>query len=190
MYCCNGGDKSMKGLKKARAITVCAAFTALITVCAWISVPTTPPFTMQSFAVLLTGALLPIRHALAAYSAYLLLGAVGLPVFSTFTGGIGIFLGPTGGYLLGFFAVLVVTRFVVSRFGHTTRSLIAAFLAGSVLLYVLAAVYYSAVYLGRFDLASVTAAFGVCVLPFVVFDLIKLAAAVAVARRLERMIVL
>lgn len=180
----------MKNSRRALGVSFCAAFCALTAVCAWISIPTTPPFTMQSFAVLLTAALLPMKHALSAYFAYIFLGAVGLPVFSSFTGGIGTFVGPTGGYLFGFFLTIIVTRLVISRFGRGKASMTAAFLLGTAALYIFAAVYYSAVYLGKLELSSVIGAFTLCVLPFVPFDMIKLILAVVLARRLERVVLI
>ena len=78
---------------------VCAA---LMAVCSWISIPATVPFTLQTFAVFCTLGLLGGRRGTAAILVYLLLGALGVPVFAGFSGGIGILFGTTGGYLLGF----------------------------------------------------------------------------------------
>ena len=75
---------------------------ALIAVCSWISIPTTVPFTMQTFAVCLVSALLGTRRGFLAVVCYLLLGAAGAPVFAGFKGGLGALLGVTGGYLVGF----------------------------------------------------------------------------------------
>ena len=74
----------------------------LIALCSWISVPATVPFTLQTFAVLLVCDLLGGRWGLVSVLLYLLLGAVGFPVFSGFSGGLGHLLGMTGGYILGF----------------------------------------------------------------------------------------
>lgn len=180
----------MKTKIRARRIAFCSVFTALLAVCAWISIPSTPPFTLQSFAVLLTAAILPLDCALAAYSAYFFLGILGFPVFSSFTGGISVLVGPTGGYLIGFFLTVIVVRFVISHFGFDKRSLTVAFLLGNVALYVFAAMYYSALCIGSVSASAVLGAFSVCVLPFIPFDIIKLAAALAIAPRLERLVVI
>ncbi len=178
----------MKKRKSAERITLCAAFVALLVICAMISVPSSPPFTMQSFAVFLTAALLPLGYSLSAYLAYLCLGALGLPVFSSFTGGLGSFVGPTGGYLFGFTLSIAAVRLVVSRFGLKKLSLACAFALGSAVLYITAALYYSAVSLGSVSISSVAGAFMVCVLPFIPFDVVKLVMAAALARRLERQV--
>jgi peptide/nickel transport system permease protein len=80
-----------------------------MTLCAWMSVTVGQmAFTMQTFGVFLTVLLLGGGSGTAACCVYLLLGALGLPVFSGFQGGIGVLLGPTGGYLFGFLATALI----------------------------------------------------------------------------------
>ena len=79
-----------------------ALMAVIITICSWISIPGPVPFTLQTFAVFTALLLLGTRDGLISIVVYLLLGAVGVPVFSGFSGGIGHLLGPTGGYLIGF----------------------------------------------------------------------------------------
>ena len=76
--------------------------TALIAVCAWITIPFTIPFTMQTFGVFITLRLLGGRRGTVAIGLYILLGIAGVPVFSGFGAGIGVLAGPTGGYIAGF----------------------------------------------------------------------------------------
>lgn len=86
-----------------RQMTRCALFAALTAVCAWTGIPLGDTvFTLQTLAVFLTLGLLGGKWGTVSILCYLLLGAVGVPVFSGFRGGIGMLLGPTGGYLLGF----------------------------------------------------------------------------------------
>ena len=91
-----------------RSLTHIAACAALTAVCAWIAIPTQPPFTLQTLGVFLSVGLLGGRRGAAAVGLYLLVGAAGLPVFAGFTGGAGVLLGATGGYLAGFLASAVV----------------------------------------------------------------------------------
>jgi biotin transport system substrate-specific component len=96
-------------ISHAHTISRCALLAALNCLCAWIAVPLPPiGFTMQSFSVVLTLLFLGGRLGTVTIGVYLLLGAVGLPVFSGFRGGPGILLGATGGFLLGFFAMGLV----------------------------------------------------------------------------------
>ena len=90
---------------KTRDLTLIAVFAAVIAVCAWISIPAAVPFTLQTLGIFLAVGLLGGRRGTISVGVYLLLGAVGAPVFSGFNGGIGYLLGATGGYLLGFLAM-------------------------------------------------------------------------------------
>ena len=80
-------------------VALCAV---LMAVCSWINIPSAIPFTLQTFAIFYTLGLIGGKRGTAAIVVYLLLGALGLPVFAGFSGGIGILLGITGGYMLGF----------------------------------------------------------------------------------------
>lgn len=84
-------------------------FAATIVLAAWVRIPLPAiPFTLQSFVTLLVGYFLPWPHAVGTVGLYLGLGLLGLPVFAKGAGGLGAFLAPTGGFLLGFlFQVLV-----------------------------------------------------------------------------------
>lgn len=87
-------------------------FAVVIAICSWISIPTVVPFTLQTFAVFLAVAVLGGKRGTLAVIVYVLLGAVGLPVFSGFKGGIGVLLNTTGGYIIGFvFSALVMWAF-------------------------------------------------------------------------------
>ena len=79
-----------------------AVFAVLIAICSWISIPTTVPFTLQTFAVFLAVGVLGGKRGSLSVLIYILLGAVGIPVFAGFSGGFGVLLGQTGGYIVGF----------------------------------------------------------------------------------------
>ena len=88
-----------------------ALFAVLMAVCAWITVPLPKPlvqFTLQTFAMFMALTTLGGRRGLYAMVVYLLLGAVGVPVFSGFRGGLGVLLDTTGGYIIGFAAAALV----------------------------------------------------------------------------------
>lgn len=103
----------------AKQISLCGLFAALMTLCAWISLPVfDTAVTLQSFALVLALLLLGGKGATAAVTAYLLLGAVGAPVFSGFQGGLGALLGPTGGYLWGFGAGCLAYWAFTAAFGE------------------------------------------------------------------------
>lgn len=87
-----------------RDLVYIALMSAIIAVLAQFSIPmpTGTLLTLQTFAVALCGSILGTKKGLAAVGIYLLLGAVGLPVFASFRGGLGILAGVTGGFLIGF----------------------------------------------------------------------------------------
>ncbi len=95
---------------KIKTMAISALFTAIIAATAWISVPT--PFginlTLQTFGVCLAAFCLDTRAGLASVAAYIAIGVAGLPVFSSFTGGIGVLLGASGGFLWGFLPTAVL----------------------------------------------------------------------------------
>ena len=162
-------------------VALMAAFTA---VAAQIAIPIEPvPFTLQPLAVFLTGFLLGPRHGALAMGIYLLVGAIGVPVFSGFRGGLGVFFGDTGGYLLAYPLAAALAGLAAGALAKAPRrrALVVGSLwgsAGLVVIYALGATWL-AVLTGLSPIAAVVAG----VLPFAPFDLIKvgLAALVAVA---------
>ena len=90
-------------MKKTKLITLCALFAALCAILSWISIPTPfAPITLQVFMVAFCGFALGSKAGTATVITYLLLGALGIPVFSSMQGGIGVLLSATGGFLLSF----------------------------------------------------------------------------------------
>ena len=172
---------------QTRSVAFCGLCVAIMAVSAWITVPLGPvPFTLQIFAMVFAILVLPPKEAVASIAIYLLMGAVGIPVFSSMRGGIGVIAGPTGGFLWGYLVgVLVVVAFLklVERVG-VERSARIDFAAAFLFL----AVCYLT---GWMQLATVAqmglaAAFATAIAPFIIVDAIKIAAAVAVARAVRK----
>lgn len=134
------------------------------------------PITGQTFAVLLTGALLGSRLGAAAVIAYLIEGAIGLPFFAGGAAGLARFLGPTGGYLVAFPAAAFVTgAFAEHGWDKKYPTAVAAMAIGSVVIFLGGWTWYSLL----MNTAPV-AAFKIAVLPYLVGDVIKIALAAAV----------
>ena len=95
--------------KRITEIAVCSLFTAIICILAQIVIftPFGVPFTLQIFAVSLGGYILGAKKSIYSVLVYILLGVVGIPVFSGFKGGIQHLFGTTGGFIFGFLAVAV-----------------------------------------------------------------------------------
>ena len=102
-----------------------ALFAVLMAVCAWITLPLPKPlvqFTMQTFAMFMALTVLGGRRGLYAMLVYLLLGAVGIPVFSGFRGGIGVLLDTTGGYIIGFVGAALLYWLLTAKLVSMTDS--------------------------------------------------------------------
>ena len=155
---------------------------ALITVCAWITVPFTVPFTMQLFGVFFSLVLLGGRDGMLAVAVYLLLGAIGIPVFSGGAGGFSVLIGMTGGYLWGMLLIGAVYRIGMKLLPKSLWTEIALLLFGLVLCYLLGTVWFSTLTLDRGFVSSLL----VCVVPFLLPDLLKLALAVVLGRKLRQ----
>ena len=98
-----------------------ALFTSIMIVCAFITIPFAIPFTLQTFALFTIIGILGTKRAFISVLLYLLLGAVGLPVFSGFRGGIGHLFGATGGYLLGFLLTTLISGFLMKFFSKKKK---------------------------------------------------------------------
>ena len=140
--------------------------------CAQITVWTVPvPITMQTFGVLVVGAVYGWRLGLATVAAYLVEGAIGLPFFAGMTGGLAILFGPTGGYLFGFVAAAAMVGWLAERgWDRNILTMALAMLIGNVVLYVPGIVWLS-------NFTGWEKVFDYGLYPFVIGDAVKLAAA-------------
>ncbi len=162
---------------------VCAA---LMAVCSWISIPATVPFTLQTFAVFCTLGLLGGRRGTVAILVYLLLGALGVPVFAGFSGGIGILVGTTGGYLLGFILMGLV-YWIGERLSRDSRGIrIVSMILGLLLCYAFGTAWFMLVYARQSGAIALGTALAWCVVPFLLPDLVKLALALLLSDRLRK----
>ena len=176
-----GTKKSFSALKMAY-ISLGAV---LIALCSWISVPATVPFTLQTFAVLLVCDLLGGRWGLVSVLLYLLLGAVGLPVFAGFKGGLGSLMGVTGGYLLGFVFSALAVGLITKFFGRSFPVLIVSMVLGLVLCYAFGSAWFQILYIRTKGAITTGAVLSACVIPYLIPDAIKIALAAVLGRRLQ-----
>lgn len=164
-------------LDSTRSAGLVIVFSLFTAACAQFAIHLGPiPITGQTFAVLLTGALLGSRLGAAAIIAYLIEGAVGLPFFAGVSGGIVRFFGPTGGYLVAFPAAAFITgAFAEHGWDKRYPTAVAAMTIGSAVVFLGGWTWYSLV-----TNTSLTVAFKLAVLPFLPGDVIKIALAAAV----------
>lgn len=159
-------------------MTLSSLFAALLAVCAWLSIPVSDiGITLQTFGMFLALLLLGGRWGTVSIGIYLLLGAIGLPVFSGFRGGFGALLGVTGGFLWGF----LFSGFVYWALERRGKGL--ALAAGLAVCYLCGCLWFQT-YAGG-GMGFIIAR---CVLPYLVPDILKLTLAYSLSRRLSKVI--
>ena len=172
--------------QRTRDLVYCAVSAAIIAVCAWITIPATVPFTMHMFGIFTVLGLLGGRRGTIAIVVYLLMGAVGLPVFAGFSGGFGILLGTTGGYLVSYVLVGLLYWLLTARFGTSTPVVAITMVLGLAVCYAFGTAWFMIVYARTSGAVGLVTALGWCVFPFIVPDLVKIAMAIALSRVLRR----
>ena len=175
----------MHSTSKTLNLVYIAVATVIIAVCSWISIPTLIPFTMQTFAVFFVLSYFGGKRGTAAIVVYLILGLIGIPVFSNFTGGIGVLFGTTGGYIIGFVFIGLIYWLATQIWGRKLIIEIFALLVGLAVLYMFGTIWYIKVYASKTGTIGFLTAFTWCVLPFILPDLLKLGLALLLARRIS-----
>ena len=155
----NTKPDNLRHTSAAYDVVYAALFAVLIAICSWISIPATVPFTLQTMGVFLAVSILGGRRGTLSVLVYILLGAVGLPVFAGFTGGIGILLG----------------------------SLAISMLIGLAICYAFGTVWFMVVYTRGNGPVSLAAVLGWCVIPFLLPDLIKIAIALLIGPKIRKL---
>ena len=179
--------KTKKGTMNTAEMARIAVSAVIIAICAWITVPLGAiPFTLQTFGFFLVTVVLGWRNGLFAILLYLLLGAVGVPVFSGMKGGIGVLFGTTGGYLIAAVAVPLLYGLLTRVFGRKPVPEAAGLFLGDVVVFVFGTVWFIIVYSSSKGAVTVADALAWCVVPFIVPDLVKLAAALVIGERIRK----
>lgn len=161
---------------RAQVLAYSGTFIALIAAGSWISIPLPPvPLTLQTLFVLLAGVVMQ-RYAIIPVGLYVLLGAANLPVFHNGMAGLGVLLGPTGGFLLGFIPAALIVGLAYERQSAKIRVL--GLIAGTGAIYL-----FGVVWLAYSASLSLPQAVLLGVAPFVVGDVVKAAAAYAIGKR-------
>ena len=154
---------------KTYEIVMTAIMTAVICILAPMSIPIgVVPISLTNFAVFLALYLLGWKNGTLSCIVYVLIGALGLPVFSGFSGGLGKLLGPTGGYIIGFIPMAVIAGLAIDKFGSRIIHFI-ALVTGTAVCYAFGTAWFCVV----MD-SEVVAALGTCVFPFIPFDIAKM----------------
>ena len=182
---------------KTYSIVLIAVSAALITICSWISVTIGPvPFTLQTMAVFAVLMIIGGTRGSIAVVIYLLLGLIGVPVFAGFKGGPASFLGPTGGFLIGFAAAsliwLLLEKLFKDKFSTSAAKRIlfggiSAVICEAVM-YTIGVIWFMFVYGQQTGPIGLSAVLAMCVLPFIIPDIVKIVFAVIIGERVAKII--
>lgn len=163
-----------------------ALFAALTAICSMILIPlpfTPVPINLATLSVFLAGGLLGSKGGAISQIVYVILGAIGLPVFAGFNGGFGVITGPTGGYIIGYVAAAWLTGFMIEKLGQGYYKSIISMIIGLAACYTLGTLWF--MYITSTGLA---AALMMCVVPFLIGDGIKIAAGSILVKKLRHQI--
>ena len=180
--------EAVRQRSKTYDLVYVSIFVVLIAICSWISIPFTVPVTLQTFGVFIAVGLLGGKRGTLAVLVYILMGAIGIPVFSGFTGGIGILAGTTGGYIAGFLFSALIMWGMEKLFGRSTLVLAGSMVLGLLVCYAVGTLWFMAVYAASSGAVGILTVLGWCVFPFIIPDIAKIVLALILTKRLSGVI--
>ncbi len=181
-----GTSVSRNQHQKIVAMVQIALFAAIMAVCSWIQIPMTVPFTLQTFAIFCALGTLGGKSGSISVLVYIVLGAVGVPVFAGFSGGMGVLMGTTGGYIIGFLFTALLYWAITHFFGEKLPVMIIAMVLGLLVCYAFGTAWFMIVYANANGAVGLITALGWCVFPFIIPDLVKIALAILIAKRIPK----
>lgn len=142
------------------------------------------PISLQVIAICLSAYVLGAKKGTLAVLVYILLGAIGLPVFSGFTGGAGKVLGPTGGYIIGFIFMAFISGLFVEKYGiNKVYMQVVGLVLGLMVCYLFGTIWFVAVNTKGIDFGS---ALVICVYPFIPFDVLKIMISIILGNAIKK----
>ena len=160
--------------EKIKNIIITGMNVCILTVCSWIKFPLLVPITLQTLGVFLISGIFNFKISFTSLIIYIILGMLGLPVFSSLEGGLGVVLGPTGGYILSFIFVPIIIavcrKFLKGK--EFIRCGLSLFFS-QLLIYLMGTLWFVLVYLKEGEQYFFTALL-TTVVPFLIFDMIKI----------------
>lgn len=183
-------SKEVKSNNKFKTIDMIyvALGSAILAVCAWISIPIGQiPITLQTMGICLVAGLFRTKRGLMSVVVYILLGIVGVPVFSGFKSGLGVIAGPTGGYIVGFiFSALIVGLFS-EKLGSKVWVLALSMALGITACYAFGSAWFY-IYMHTKSAVTLSYVLGLCVVPYIIPDIVKIAVSCLLVNRLGKFV--
>jgi len=171
---------------KTKEIIFCALFAALTAILSQISIPlpfTPVPINLATVSVCLGAGLLGSKIGAISQVVYVIIGAIGVPVFANFTTGLGILAGPTGGYIIGYVVATILIGAIIKRFGENLYTYMIAMGIGILGCYTIGTAWF--MYVTKIGLFE---ALIMCVVPFLIGDMLKVVLSAFLVKRLKRFI--
>lgn len=178
----NTTTEKKKSALSIRQIAIIGVMTAATCVLAPLSIPIGPvPISLTNLVIYFSLYILGMKKGTVSYLIYLLIGLVGLPVFSNFTGGPGKLFGPTGGYLIGFIPMAILAGILIDRYADKKPICLLGMIAGTVICYAFGTIWLA--YQAHMDFV---AALWAGVIPFIPGDLIKMVLAMLIGPQIRK----
>lgn len=171
-----------------RHLAYIALFAALIAICSWIviPIPSGVPITLQTFGVFMTLLALGGKRGTYSVVVWLLMGCVGLPVFSGLQSGFGVMVGPAGGYAFGFLVAALIFWAMSARKSGTLFQRILWCVLAQIGCYLSGVTWFALVYAHELGVAGAADLLVVCVLPYIISDSCKIVLAVSLSARVRK----
>lgn len=179
----------MEQLSKTAKMIYIAVIAVFMAICSWITIPGIVPFTLQTFALYVGLWVVGGKYTTSSLILYIIMGCVGVPVFSGFKGGVGVIMGPTGGYIFGFIlltAIIWIYEKIAKKESDVIK--ISLMIIGTLLCYFCGSMWYmyvSGVPFGKEGFVSVMM---ICVVPYLIPDALKFVLAKIVGKRVNKRI--
>ena len=173
-------ETNTKNRNKILIIVYIGVSAALIAICSWIQIPLTVPITLQTMGVCLVSGLLGLKRGTLATLVYIVLAG--------FSGGMGVILGSTGGYIVGFIFTALIVGFVSDKFKGKLIPLVISMVIGILVCYAFGTAWFAVVYNKANDPASLATILGWCVTPFLIPDAVKIVIAAILTNRLKKFV--
>ena len=172
----------MTAILSTKKLTLAALMSALLCLLAPLSIPIGPvPITLSLFVIYIISYVLDVNTAIISVFIYLLIGAAGIPVFAGYKSGIGIILGPSGGYLISYLLIVYISSYINNKYPNKKIVQLFAMFISLIICYIIGTIWFSV-----FKKMTFVESLFICVFPFIITDMIKIIAACIIGTEIRQ----
>ena len=161
-------------------ISVC-----LLIISSWIQIPLTIPITLQILSIFVISGIFSFKQSFVSVIIYIVLGIIGLPVFSMFNNGIGVIVGYNGGFIVSFILIPIIVNIFNYKTKDNYKLLFVSFIVSLLMVYILGSIWFMKVYLMNTGTISYINVLAIAVIPFIIPDIIKIVIALIIIRKIK-----